>query len=90
MTMLIISGALFYLLYLFCAGDYGLVRISRLVQQRNQLNDEYKTIIAEAADYKYRLRRLQSDPHFVEYVARTYYGYSRDGELIYRLPSSNR
>ncbi len=90
MTMLIVSGVALYLLFLFCAGDYGLVRISRLIQQRNQLNEDYQSIITEAADYKYRLRRLQSDPHFIEYIARTNYGYSRDGEFIYRLPSSNR
>ena len=35
---------------------------------------QYQQIIAEAADYSYGLRRLESDPHFVEWLARTRYG----------------
>jgi len=76
-----------YLIYMFCGGDYGLFRIYRLTKERNQLREKYMTTVAEAADYQYRLRRLESDPQYVEWLARTRYGYSRPGEIIYHLKS---
>ncbi|MCK5127885.1 MAG: septum formation initiator family protein [candidate division Zixibacteria bacterium] len=83
-SILIGFGAL-YLIYLFCAGDYGLFRIHRLIDQRDILEDNYLQTVTEAADFKYRLRRLESDPHFIEYLARTRFGYSRSGETIYHM-----
>jgi cell division protein FtsB len=74
-----------YLVYLFCAGDYGLFRIYRLNQERHDLNENFRAIVAEAADYSYRLRRLKSDPHYVEWLARSRYGFSRPEETIYHL-----
>lgn len=85
-----IGLAILYLIYLFCAGDYGLMRIHRLTEQREELQAEYRQIIAEAVDYSYSLRRLNTDPHFVEWLARTRYGFSRPGETIYHLKFPSR
>jgi len=75
----------FYFVYLFCAGDYGLLRIYRLTRQQNDLNQQYYAIATEAADYSYRLRRMETDPYFVEWLARTRYGFSRPTDIIYHL-----
>jgi cell division protein FtsB len=85
-----IGLAVLYLIYLFCAGDYGLMRIYRLNRQRDDLRAEYRTLVAEAVDYSYSLRRLKSDPHFVEWLARTRYGFSRPEETIYHLKFPSR
>lgn len=77
--------AIIYIAYLFCAGDYGLFRIYRLTRERNELKQEYLSIAAEAIDYSGRLHRLKTDPNFVEWLARTQYGFSRPGETIYHL-----
>jgi cell division protein FtsB len=87
---LVIGLAVLYLVYLFCAGDYGLMRIYRLSHQRDELKTEYLTIVAEAVDYSYGLRRLKNDPHFVEWLARTRYGFSRPSETIYHLKFPSR
>ncbi len=79
-----------YLVYLFCAGDYGLFRIHRQIDLRENLRAKYTETVVEAADYKYRLRRLRKDPHYVEWLARTRYGYSRPGETIYHLKYNSR
>ena len=76
---------LLYIIYLFCAGDYGLMRIYRLTQEKEDLQADYQILVAEIADYHYYLRRIKTDPHFVEYIARTYYGFSRPNEVIYHL-----
>ena len=80
----------FYLIYLFCAGDYGLFRIYRLTCQREALKNEYISIVTEAVDCSYRLRRFGTDPHFVEWLARTKYGFSRPNETIYHLKLPSR
>jgi len=80
--------AIVYLIYLFCAGDYGLLRIRRLHDQRDALQAEYRAIVAEAVDYSYYLRRIRNDPHFVEWLARTRYGFSRPDDVIYHLKST--
>lgn len=87
---LAIGLAVVYLIYLFCAGDYGLLRIRRLHDQRDALQAEYREIMAEAVDYSYYLRRIRADPHFVEWLARTRYGFSRPNEIIYHLKSTVR
>ena len=85
-----ISFGILALVYVFCAGDYGLFRIHRLIDTRQKLQDQYLQTIAEAADYTYRLRRLETDPHFVEWLARSQYGFSRPGETIYHLKYTPR
>jgi cell division protein FtsB len=80
-----IGIAVLYVAYLFCAGDYGLLRIYRLYNECDRLDAEYRTIVAEAVDYSYSLGRMRSDPLFVEWLARTRYGYSRPEETIYHL-----
>ena len=80
-----IGLAVLYLVYLFCAGDYGLLRIRRLYDQRDHLQAEYRDIVAEAVDYSYYLHRINTDNHFVEWLARTRYGFSRPDEIIYHL-----
>lgn len=80
----------FYLIYLFCAGDYGLFRIYRLTQQRDTLLSKYQEIVTEAADCSFSLRRMKKDPYFVEWLARTRYGYSRADDVIYHLKVNSR
>jgi cell division protein FtsB len=82
---LAIYFSILYLVYLFCAGDYGLFRIYRLTNERNALNEDFRAIVSEAADYSYRLRRLNNDSHYVEWLARSRYGFSRPDETIYHL-----
>jgi len=86
----ILIGLLFlYFAYLFCAGDYGLLRIYRLTRQQKELDKQYYAIATEAADYSYRLRRMETDPYFVEWLARTRYGFSRPTDIIYHLKLPN-
>jgi cell division protein FtsB len=85
-----IGLAVLYLVYLFCGGDYGLMRIHRLAGQRDDLKAEYHSLVAEAVDYSYNLRRLKKDSHFVEWLARTRYGFSRPSETIYHLKFPSR
>jgi cell division protein FtsB len=66
------------------------MRIYRLSNEREELGAEYRDLVAEAVDYSYYLRRLNSDNHFVEWLARTRYGFSRPQETIYHLKLPSR
>ncbi len=81
----IVYLAALYMAYLFCVGDYGLFRIQRLYRQREALEREYRGLVAEAVDYSSRLRRLNTDSQYLEWLARTRYGFSRPGEAIYHI-----
>lgn len=86
---LLLYLGLFYVIYLFCGGDYGLLRINRLANERDRLQREQMEIIAEAVDYSQNLKRITTDPHFVEWLARTKYGYSYPRETIYHIKRSS-
>jgi cell division protein FtsB len=79
-----------YLAYLACVGDYGLLRIHRLYNQQAAYKANYRTVVAEAVDCSIRLRRLRTDPYFLEWLARTRYGYSRRDETIFHLNPISR
>lgn len=87
---LVLYLAAFYVVYLFCGGDYGLFRIHRLTRERDRLQKDQMAVIAEAADYSQYLKRVKNDPHFVEWLARTKYGYSLPKETIYHLKVTSR
>lgn len=86
----VIYLAIIYVGYLFCAGDYGLFRIYRLTNERDKLHRDYLSIAAEAVDCSYRLRRFKTDRHFVEWLARTQYGFSRKNEIIYHIQTDKQ
>jgi cell division protein FtsB len=86
--LLYIAGA--YLVYLSFVGDYGLLRIHRLYGQQAALKANYRAVVSEAVDCSIRLRRLRSDPYFLEWLARTRYGYSRRDEMIFHLNPTSR
>jgi cell division protein FtsB len=87
---LILCLAAAYIIYLACVGDYGLLRIHRLYDQQATLKANYRAVVSEAVDCSIRLRRLRSDPYFLEWLARTRYGYSRRDETIFHLNPTSR
>ncbi|MEZ5360509.1 MAG: septum formation initiator family protein [Candidatus Zixiibacteriota bacterium] len=89
-SRIVVCLGVLYLMYLFLAGDYGLLRIHRQIDERDHLKERFTQQVAEAADYKYRLTRIKTDPHYIEWLARTRYGYSRPGEIIYHLDYKSR
>ena len=73
---------------LFCyslmVGTYSLPRIARLELKRQALTTTNKKLTVKLVDAA-RIRRLaQSDPSYIEYIARTKYHMARPGETIYR------
>jgi cell division protein FtsB len=73
---------------LFCyslmAGTYSLPRIARLELERRALITTNKKLTVKLVDAARIRRLLESDPGYIEYIARTKYRMARPGETIFR------
>lgn len=65
-------------------GNYW-IQISNKYQERNNLKEEMVTLREKEAELKEETSRLE-DPDYVARYAREKYMYSKDGEIILRLP----
>lgn len=74
-----------FAVYSFLAGPYGFFRISRLENRRQELMIENRELLVALIDSDMRRQRLQSDPHYQEYIARTQYLMARPGETLIRI-----
>ncbi len=81
------SAALFsiFVIYSFLAGPYGLFRISRLNDRKAELITENQVLLVGIIDADMTRARLEDDPRYIEYVARTRYLLARPGETVIQL-----
>ena len=73
------------LIYSFFTGATGFVRIAKLHLEKNQLVKENQKLLAKLVDIEITKKRLQNDPKYIEFIARTRHFLSRQGETIYRF-----
>ena len=71
-------------LYSLMSGNYGLPRIVRLELEHRQLVQANRRLAAELVDNERIRRKLQSDPAYIEYIARSKYFMVRPDETVYR------
>jgi cell division protein FtsB len=73
---------------LFCysllAGDYSIPRIVRLELQRSSLVEANRKLTIDLIDTARIVKVLKTDPHYIEYVARTRYHMAYPNETIFR------
>ena len=81
--ILAIAGLL--LIYSFFTGATGFVRIAKLHLEKSQLEQEKQKLLAKLVDIEITKKRLQNDPQYIEFIARTRHFLSRPGETIYRF-----
>lgn len=81
--ILAVAGML--LIYSFFTGATGFVRIAKLHLEKNQLQKENQKLLAKLVDVEITKKRLQNDPKYIEFIARTRHFLSRPGETIYRF-----
>lgn len=70
-------------LYSTMIGTYSVPRIVRLEMERESLIESNRRLMAELVDKDLIRKRLESDPDFIEYVARRRYHMARPDETIY-------
>jgi cell division protein FtsB len=74
----------FLLVYSLTIGSYSLPRIVRLQLQKGQLVEANRRLTVQLINDAHIKALLESDPAYIEYVARTKYRMVYPGETIYR------
>ncbi|MSR82204.1 MAG: septum formation initiator family protein [Candidatus Latescibacteria bacterium] len=81
LALLVLGG----ILYLFVAGDEGLLEIRRQSQALSVLQARVDQLQAENDSLRQILTMLEHDKDYIEKVAREEYGMVKPGEKVYRL-----
>lgn len=84
--MLAVAG-LFSALFLwsFLAGEYSIFSIWRLSNEKQALLQANRELIAQLIDADRKRTLLQSDPFYIEQIARSKYHMVFPGETVYRI-----
>jgi cell division protein FtsB len=73
------------LLYLFVAGNMGVLKMLDLWRSERSLTRRDTRLAAQVLSLDTRRRMLESDTTYIEKIARTEYHLSRPGEVIYEI-----
>ena len=66
-------------------GDHGLIHLLRMGAEQSDLEHTAFDLQQQNEQLRERVRRLQSDDHYLEKLARERLGLVRKGEIMYRL-----
>jgi cell division protein FtsB len=86
----ILGVALFALLVHDIFGTHGFIAMRRTQKEIEQIRDEIGRINNENKSLADQVNSLKTDPKAIERIAREEMGLARPGELIYKLPDSDK
>ena len=66
-------------------GDHGLIHLLRMQSEQRELEHTAFDLQQQNEHLRERIRRLQSDDHYIEKLARERLGLIRKGEIMYRV-----
>jgi cell division protein FtsB len=66
-------------------GDHGLIHLLRMQSEQRELEHMAFDVQQQNQHLHERIRRLQSDDHYIEKLARERLGLVRKGEIMYRV-----
>lgn len=62
-----------FLVYSFLGGNFGYIRIKKLIHKQRELKAEQRDLIIQLSELSRLKEQIQSDPRFLEYFARQRY-----------------
>ena len=80
---------LFTFLLVIIFGDKGLADLHLIRLERDRLVDKNQTLLQENLARFAEKERLESDPHYIEHIARTELGLVAADELIFMSPGAS-
>ncbi len=78
-------GILFF--YSLAVGNYSIPRIIRLEMEKSELIESNRELLVNLIDNDRIRKKLESDPVFLEHIARTRFRLTRPNETIYLFRS---
>jgi len=83
----ILLPLLVFIIVMFCSGDYGLIKIYRLLNKIDTAENEITLLKVQAVDYNWELNKLKLDSTYIKLYASEIYGYGKaDQTIIQFLP----
>ena len=80
---------LFTFLLVIIFGDKGLADLHLVRLERDRLVDKNQTLLQENLARYAEKERLETDPHYIEYVARSELGLVAADELVFITPGAS-
>jgi cell division protein FtsB len=84
---LIPAGVILFILYFTIFGEQGLLRISHLAQEKEEVQKRAAALQIENQQLKREIEALKSDRRYLESIARKDFGLVRKNEIIYQFPN---
>ena len=81
----LILGVLCAVVYIFVFGNYGLYRVWKQRQEIEQLEQTLEALRFRQEQLRRKALLLESDPDYIEKMAREEYGMVRKGDIIYKI-----
>ena len=78
-------GAVFFVLYIFLFGNYGVYRMWKQKKEIEQLEQTLEALRLRQEQLKLEAHLLENDPEYIEKIAREEYGMMKKGEIIYKI-----
>jgi len=86
----LLFGAFALIGYIFLFGDYGAYRIWKQKREIGRLEQTIQTLRYKQEKLKREVVLLQTDPEYIEKIAREEYGMIKEGEILYKIVTSPR
>lgn len=71
-------------------GEHGFLAMRRQLQEKRQLEQEVQQIQEQNRALSDSIRRLKTDPAYIERLAREQHGLARPGEHVFKLPPKEK
>lgn len=81
----LLLGAIFFILYIFLFGNYGIYRMWKQKREIEQLVQTLDALRLRGEQLRLEVHLLENDPEYIEKIAREEYGMIQRGEIIYRI-----
>lgn len=82
---IIISGLLVFLLYIYLAGDFGLLRHWQLNKKKETLEKEIQHLQLQRDSLQIAIERLKTDSSYMAKIAREKYNMGQPDEEILKI-----
>ena len=87
---LIPAGGILFILFFTIFGERGLLRIHRLMLEKQEIQKRMDDLMVENDKLKREIEALKTDRRFLESIARKDFGLVRPKEIIYQFSPSEK
>jgi len=85
LTILSLLGFVAAIIIFIVMGDYGLYNVFKLQRRKASLKQHIISLEKEQKELKENIKKLRTDPEYIEKVVRNRYRMAEKGEKVFRV-----